>query len=180
LTSSALVNQGIRTRRGNTTTRLAEWGAKPIGATPHKNVKQWFARDIASLTGLDMETHVRAKECTGIPIYRVSPASKDAKGAGARNSCSECSRLTNIFCITCRRWFCSPQLPANREDGKSGTDDPKYIKIAHKGINGKKDEEMCAVFSCWHKGHQTALDEDGAFSRGWRNFDDDVSSMTSF
>lgn len=163
LTSSALVNQGIQTRRGDTTTRLAEWGAKPIGATPHKNVKEWFARDPTSLTGLEMETHVRAKECTGITTYRVSPVSKDAKGAGARNSCSEFSRLTNIFCISCRRWFCSPQLPANREDGKSGTDDPKYIKTVHKGINGKKDEEMCAVFSCWHKRHQTALDEDGAF-----------------
>lgn len=180
LTSSALVNQGTRTRRGDTTTRLAEWGATPTGATPHKNVKQWFARDPASLTGLDMETHVRARECTGIPVYRVSPVSKDSKGAGARNSCSECKRLTNIYCIGCRRWFCSPQLPANREDGKDGTDDPRYFKIAHKGINNGKDEEICAVFSCWHKGHQAALDLDGSFARGWRNFDDDVSSMTSF
>ena len=46
------------------TTRLLE--SEPTEVTPHTNVKQWFAHDSVLLTGLDMETHVCARECTGI------------------------------------------------------------------------------------------------------------------
>ena len=60
------------------------------------------------------------------------------------------------------------------------SDDPSYFKIIFTGDENKKGEEICGLYSCWHKAHEAAWEEDGAFARGWRNhFDDDCSSLTS-
>jgi len=182
LSSLSLAQQGARTRRMDTRMKLVEWGNKPLGATPHKNVKSWYGRAPASYSGLAMEAHVRAKECTGKPVFRVNPETKNVKKAGSRSNCVECHMMTNFFCISCRKWLCSPQLAANREMERNGklSDDPSYFKIIFTGDENKKGEEICGVYSCWHKAHEAAWEEDGAFARGWRNhFDDDCSSLTS-
>lgn len=114
-------------------------------------------------------------------MYRVDLKTKSSKGTGSRGSCAECHKLTNIFCIVCKRWLCDPQLAANRS--QENTDDPKFIKITfHDGEDRDADvDAICGVFSCWHKAHQAALEADGALERGWHcsEIEDNVSSMGS-
>jgi hypothetical protein len=164
--------------------KVIEWGSVPLGATPHKNVKTWYDRDPSSFCGVTMEAHVHARECTGLPAYRVNPKTKNHKGAGSRSNCSECHKITNFYCLRCRRWLCSPQLATNRNlenNGKNVKDAPKFFKISFKGKKHVKDEGICAIYSCWHKAHEEGLKTEGEFARGWCNFaNDDVSSMTSF
>jgi hypothetical protein len=87
--------------------------------------------------------------------------------------------MTNIFCIVCKKWLCDPQLAANR--GSAVSEDPKYIKINLDGALSGMETSICAIFSCWHKAHQAALEEDGALERGWHYYEnsDDISSMAS-
>ncbi len=108
LSSSSIINHGACTRRMDTRTKVVEWGSVPLGLTPHKNVKKWYENDPTSYSGIEMEAHVRARECNGRPAYRVNPATKDTKGAGARSNCAECHKITNFYCLGCRRWLCSP------------------------------------------------------------------------
>lgn len=168
-------NEGALTRRGDTRTKLVEWGSVPTGATPYKCVKKWYNKDPTSLTGVTVTVHNRMRKCVGSPIYRVNPSSKDREGAGSRSNCVECSRLTNVFCIGCRKWLCSPQFPVNR--GSKNKDDPKYIKLLFEGSDYVEKEEICGYYSCWHKSHRAALEAEGALARGWC-FDDTVSVLT--
>ena len=134
------------------------------------------------IRGLQVSVLERKNACTGIPVSRVDPVTKNQKGPGSRGFCAECHNLTNNFCITCRRWLCSPHLPANRTNSKKPgpVDAPRFVKFKFDGNNYVKGEEICGVLSCWLKGHQKALEKDGACQRGWCEFDDECSSITSF
>jgi hypothetical protein len=126
---------------------------------------------------------VHARECTGLPTYRVNPKTKNPKGAGSRSNCSECRKITNFDCLRCRRWLCSTQLATNRNlenNGKNVKDAPKFFKKSFKENKHVKDECICAVYSCWHKAHEEVLKTEGEFARGWRNFANDDVSSTSF
>jgi hypothetical protein len=131
------VVKGIITRRMDLETKIVkvvEWGSVPLGATPHKNVKSWYDRDPTSFF-LKMEAHVRARECTGLPAYRVNPKTKNPKGADSRSNCAECHKITNFYCLQCRRWLCSPQLATNRnlKEERKGKVDPNFFKISFRG-----------------------------------------------
>jgi len=106
------------------------------------------------IRGLQVSVLERKNACTGIPVSRVDPVTKNQKGPGSRGFCAECHNLTNNFCITCRRWLCSPHLPANRTNSK------KFDMN-----NYAKGEEICGVLSCSLKGHQKALEKDGTRHR---------------
>ncbi len=99
---------------------------------------------------------------SGVPVYRVDLRKKSNKGAGSRGCCAECNKLTNIFYIVSERRLCDPQLAANQSQEDS--DDPKFIKITfHDGeVRDADTNTICAVFSCWRKAHQAALEADGA------------------
>jgi len=173
----------LQTKVIDTTSSTVAWGSEPTGATPARKVSHWYNTEPTTLNGLEVSVHERMNTCTGILVSRVDPVTKELKGPGSRGYCAECHRLTNNFCINCRRWLCSPHLAANRENSKNPVrvDAPRFIKFKFEGNDHVKGEEICGIFSCWHKGHQKALEKDGAYQRGWRNFDDDdVSSMTSF
>jgi len=179
--------EGVRTRRKDTRTKSVIWGTTATGSTPTRNVNKWYTKVPTNPT--ESLLHARVKECIGVPIYRVDPKTKSNKGPGSRGHCTECQRQTNYFCIICKKWLCDPQLAASRpkaldKNGEecrkvSGMDDPKFIQISFddRVRFGKKDP-VCAVFSCWHKAHQTALEANGAFERGL-SYDDDMSCMSS-
>jgi hypothetical protein len=68
-----------------------------------------------------------------VPVYRVDMKTKSNKGTGSRGYCVECNRLTNVFCIVCKKWLCDPQLAANRDTLGNKllvtNDDPKYTRL---------------------------------------------------
>ena len=100
LSSSSIFNTtGTFTRTTDRRTKTVEWGSVPTGKTPHKNVKIFYDRDPTSYSGLEMEVHVRHKECLGKPAYRVISTTKSPKGAGSRNNCAECHKITNFFVL---------------------------------------------------------------------------------
>jgi hypothetical protein len=163
---------------------MVAWGSTTTGATPQRQVKKWYT--IIKAKPSEILVHAHMKECTGVPVYRVDMITKSKKGAGSRGRCAECNRLTNVFCIICKKWLCDPQLAGNRDTlGTKSVihNDPKYIKIVFDdGAVSGKEEAICAVFSCWHKSHQATLEENGALERGWRCYgigNDDISSMSS-
>jgi hypothetical protein len=85
--------------------------------------------------------------------------------------------LTNNFCITCKKWLCDQQLPANCSANNNCFDDhPRYIKVTFvDGILIGSPKTICG-----HKAHQVALEADGALKRGWRcSESDDISSMST-
>jgi hypothetical protein len=111
--------------------------------------------------------------CTGMPVYRVDITAKSSKGSGGRGCCAECNMQTSTFCIVCKRWFCDPQLTANRSQ-KNGDKEPKFIKISFSDGNCSEYKDVnaiCAIFSSWHKAHQAALEDDGALERGWHCYE---------
>jgi hypothetical protein len=58
-------------------------------------------------------------------------------------------------------------LAANRSQ-KNGGNEPKFIEIFCTDGNSSECKDLnaiCAIFSCWHKAHQAALEEDGALER---------------
>jgi hypothetical protein len=74
------------------------------------------------------------KSCSGVPVYRVCPKTKDYRGEGATGYCIECNRKTNTFCIVCKKWLCNISLAANRgppqkDKNKLKQNDPKFISI---------------------------------------------------
>ncbi len=180
--SLPVVTEGVHTRRTDTTMKAVAWGAMSIGATPHKQVKKWYLSD--PTTFQDLSVHERMRNCLGVPVYRVDMKTKDNKGRGSRSNCAECGRITNTFCIKCKTWLCNPQLAANRGSDKENSVglnemDPKFIMIQFDdGRTIEKKETICAIFSCWHKFHQAALEADGALARGWL-LGDDCSSLTN-
>jgi hypothetical protein len=114
-------------------------------------------------TAAEVMVHERMTDCKGVPVYRVDMKTKSNRGVGSRGRCVECNRITNNFCILCKKWLCDPQLAANRG---MQSDDPKYITITFDdGTVTGSVNKICAVFSCWHKSHQTALNADGALAR---------------
>jgi hypothetical protein len=155
------------------------WGAaERTRCTPQKFVKLFYDRNPAN--SAEAAVHMRMKNCKGVPIYRVDPETKDNKGRGSRGRCVECTSLTNVYCISCRKWLCDPRLAAKRTDSSNNSGDPKYIKISFD--DGMKRDSICGIFSCWHKSHHAALDFEGALNRdGQYSYDlDEISSMTSF
>jgi len=101
----------------------------------------------------------------------VNSTTKSPKGAGSCNNCAEYHKITNFFSIGCRKWLCSPQLAANRDVDNREQSDPPYFSISFKATDHTKKEELCAVFSCYHKSHEAAWIADGAFARGWHSLD---------
>jgi hypothetical protein len=175
-TSSSNV-EGILTRRTDTRTKAVAWGSVSTGFTPQKCINKWYGKNPQS--SAEAVVHSRMRECRGVPVYRVNPETKNIKGAGSRGHCAECNKITNLFCIICKRWLCDPHLAANR-GMNGGGDDPKFIKITlDDGKQSGKEATICAVYSCWHKAHQEALAVDGAEERGWHICDNDVHDISS-
>jgi hypothetical protein len=174
---SLLGTEGVLTRKKDTRTKMVAWGSTATGVTPQRQVKKWYQRNTAKPS--EILVHTRMKECIGVPVYRVDMKTKSNKDTGSRGHCVECNRLTNVFCIICKKWLCDPQLAANRDTLGNKllvtNDDPKYIKIVFDdGVISGKEEAICAVFSCWHKSHQAALEENGALERGWHCYGSDT------
>jgi len=182
LVSSSFISKtnGIQTRKKDTRTKEVAWGAISEGVTPKKFVNEWYKKP--PKVPAEVAVHNRMRACTGVPLSRVSVATKSRTDAGSRGSCAECGMLTNNFCITCKKWLCDQQLPANRSaNNNCFDDDPRYIKITFDdGILSGSPKTICGIFSCWHKAHQVALEADGALKRGWRcSESDDISSMST-
>jgi hypothetical protein len=57
--------------------------------------------------------HSQMRECLGVSVYRVEKTKKCLKGSGSRGHCAECNRLTNVFCIVCKKRLCEPRLAEN-------------------------------------------------------------------
>ncbi len=110
---SSSVITGARTRKTDTRAMEVAWGNITAGTTPQRSVKKWYER-INPTTAAEITVHERMADCKGVPIYRVDMKTKNNRAAGSRGSCVECSRITNIFCILCKKWLCDPQLAANR------------------------------------------------------------------
>jgi hypothetical protein len=171
---SSPITEGVLTRRNDTRTRLVTWGTTTTGATPTRSVKKWYSTIPSNPA--EALLHARTKEWIGVPVYRVDPKTKGNKAAGSRGHCVECHRLTNYFCIICKKWLCDAQLAANhpkasgREEEKKGSKigDPKFIKVTFDdgSLSGKEDY-ICAIYSCWYKAHQGSLEANGAVEGGW-------------
>ena len=161
---------GALTRRGDTRNKIVAWGSERTGATPQKNLKQFYSRSESGFRNdSELEFHERQAYCTGNPLYRVSFDTKNPKGAGSRGTCAICNKISNVWCMGCHRFLCNIGLPANRSESIMIGDDPKYITLEYEreGENGKEIINVCGFYSCWHKGHQAALDAEGATERGW-------------
>jgi len=52
------------------------------GATPQQFVKRLYSKDTATNHG-EVEVIARMKSCSGVPVYRVCPKTKDYRGEGA-------------------------------------------------------------------------------------------------
>jgi hypothetical protein len=117
---------GARTRAKDNRTKEVAWGTTSLGSTPHGLVKKFYTTINPSKPA---KAHAFAQmiRCNKVPVYRVNMETKSNKGAGSQSRCVKCSRLTNIFCIICKKWLCDPQFAANRSE--INNDDPKYIKI---------------------------------------------------
>ncbi len=174
LSPSSSITEGVLTRKKDTRTRSVTWGTTTTGATPQPNINKWYST--ISTKPAEAILHARMRDCSGVPVYRVDPKAKSNKGSGSRGHCAECNRLTNYFCIVCKKWLCDPQLAANRpkalgSNGKQGwvnNNDPKFIKIMFDdGVISGKEVAICAVFSCWRKAHQDSLEANGALEHGW-------------
>jgi hypothetical protein len=167
---SSQVMRGTRTRSGDTT--MTEVKGKPItGKTPQKNVKYFYENEAACNTDELLRVHNRMKHCRGIPVFRVNPKTKERRGEGAQGYCVECKRRTNVFCINCKKWLCNVQLPVNRtteetECSDANMIDSRYVSITFENekITGKK-QNICAIYSCWHKSHQACLEKEGVLVR---------------
>ena len=150
LVSSSFISKtnGIQTRKKDTRTKEVAWGAISEGVTPKKFVNEWYKKP--PKVPAEVAVHNRMRACTGVPLSRVSVATKSRTDAGSRGSCAECGMLTNNFCITCKKWLCDQQLPANRSaNNNCFDDDPRYIKITFDdGILGGLPKTICGIFSC--------------------------------
>ena len=121
---------GALTRRGDTRTKVVAWGSLRTGATPQKNLKQFYDKSKIRKPS-ELEFHERVDSCTGNGIYRVCYETKNRTGPGSRGSCAVCGKLSNIWCIKCHRWLCNIALPANRSESLRSGDDPKYITLKY-------------------------------------------------
>ncbi len=108
------------------------------------------------------------KKCAGVPVFRVCQKAKDYRGVGATGYCVEGNQRTNTFCIIYKKWLCNIQLVVNqsmqqKEGSKLNKQDPKYVLITFDDgkVTGKR-QQICAIYSCWHKSHQACLETDGA------------------
>jgi hypothetical protein len=178
LTSSTTnVITGALTRRGDTRTKEVAWGTMATGSTPQRYVKRWYSKDKAA-TNEEVEVVARMKSCSGVPVYRVCPKTKDYRGEGATGYCIECNRKTNTFCIVCKKWLCNISLAANRgppqkDKNKLKQNDPKFISITFDdGTLTGKPQKICAIYSCWHKSHQACIEAEGAVVRGQHGDED--------
>jgi hypothetical protein len=172
-TVASPVTTGALSRRVDTRTREVAWGTMATGATPQQFVKRWYAKDAAATHG-EVEVFERMKTCSGVPVYRVCPKTKDYRGEGATGYCTECNRRTNTFCIVCKKWLCNTQLAANRGPQHIGSKlnhhDPS-ITFDDGKLTGKP-QQICAIYSCWHKSHQACLEADGAVVRAQQGDED--------
>jgi hypothetical protein len=119
------------------------------GATPQHSMKKWY-KGIHAMTAAEITLHERLIECKGVPVYRVDLKTKSNRAAASRGLCVECSRITNFFCILCKKCLCNPQLAVNHS--MQSHDDIKYITIMFDDgkLNGE-EKRICAICSCWHK-----------------------------
>lgn len=105
---------------------------------------------------------MRCDECTGkIPIMRV-----DENGKPMRRSCGICDMTTTMFCLGCKRFLCvdkdRSEILIKNESKVSQPEVAVYQFTQLKMKPGSGDIEEVKIYgtrSCFHIGHEHALDE---------------------